>query len=320
MDDRLRRARRRLLSGDRAALERLVDDDRDLVHGRFETVEPPYDGYFHGATLLHHVAGNPLVDGLPSNVEELAELLLDRGAEVDAVTRQGPSQPDDIGWTTLGLVATSSEARSRGHQRSLMELLLARGADVDARSGGCIMGALYYGESSAAELLARRGARLDLIAAAGVGDMARMRALLENPVAGGPRPAADVEDAEPGGGGGFRLAHYSRVPWPVDAGRDDVLGMALIYAALHGRVSAIDLLLEAGAQPDHHPPFDHGGTALHWAVMGDRPESVRALLEAGANPGGRDHEHDATPAEWALHLGRPRAAEALKSGPARDRG
>jgi hypothetical protein len=39
-----------------------------------------------------------------------------------SVTRPGPAQPDDIGWSTLGLVATSDAARRAGHQRPLLEL------------------------------------------------------------------------------------------------------------------------------------------------------------------------------------------------------
>jgi ankyrin repeat protein len=267
----------------------------DLATARVGRTDPPYDGYFHGATLLHHVAGNPLIRALPDNVVQAASLLLERGAEVDAVTLAGPSQPDDIGWTTLGLAATSAEARRAGRQAELIERLLEAGADPDALNGGSLVGALYYGESAAAEALAAAGATLDIPAAAGVGDVATLRELLAG--------------ADPGP----RLARYGLVPWPDGAGRADVLGLALVYAALHGRVEALRLLLDEGADVDHRPPFDHGATALHWAVMGDRPDSVRVLLEAGADPGARDATFGSTPAGWAEHLGRPRAAEALGS-------
>lgn len=295
-EGRLVEARGLLLAGELDGLSRLIDEGPELVTHRFASVEIPYDGYFHGATLLHHVAANPFISELPGAIGEICLMLLDRGAEVDAVTRQGPSQPDDIGWTTLGLVATSAEARAAGHQRALLDILLDAGADLDARNGGCLMGALYYGESEAAEYLAQQGARLDLIAAAGVGDADRMRELLAT------RPDAD------------RLTHYSQVAWPTDAGERDLLGVALIYAALHGRLDAIRTLLEAGAEPDHRPPFDHGGTALHWAVLGDRPESVRALLDAGADPTLTDRSFDSTPLGWAEHLGRAEAEAALRSG------
>lgn len=293
-EDDLRSARDRLLSGDRAGLDELLRERPGLVRSRMATTEVPYDGYFHGATLLHHVAGNPFLQELPEATVSLARMLLELGAEVDAVTLQGPSQPDDIGWTTLGLVVTSLEARKAGHQRKLMDVLLDAGADVDARNGGCIMGALYYGESAAAEYLAERGARLDLVAAAGVGDVRRV---------------AEMLDRNPEDG---RLVHYGLEPWPDDATRMDLLGLALSYAALHGRVEVMSLLVEAGADPNHRPPFDHRGTALHWAAMGDQPGSVRALLGAGADPLLRDRRFDSTPLGWAEHLGRSAAAEALR--------
>src|SRR5690349_19243402 len=94
-------------AGDVALLERLLRADPTLVHARVASAEGHYCGYFHQATLLHHVAGNPTLQPLPTETVELARLLLDFGAEVDAATRQGPAQPHDIGWSAFGLVATS---------------------------------------------------------------------------------------------------------------------------------------------------------------------------------------------------------------------
>lgn len=292
----LRAARDRLLAGDVSGLTTMLDDEPDLVRRRFATKAGHYCGYFHGATLLHHVAGNPQIGKLPDAIVDMAGLLLNRGAEVDAVTLQGPSQPNDIGWTTLGLVATSSAAREAGVQRPLMDLLLEAGADVDARNGGCIIGALYYGEWQAARYLADRGARLDLVAAAGLGDTERLEAVL----------------AEDGDLRSEALAHYGLADWPADAGRSDRLGLALIYAALHGQLDAMALLMEAGADPKSRPPFDHGATPLHWAVMGDQPDAVRALLEAGADRDARDRRFDSTPHGWARHLGKTKALAALE--------
>ncbi len=293
-DTPLIEARNRLLAGDGEGLRAALDDAPDLVERRFSTTEAPYDGYFHGATLLHHVAGNPFISALPEGVVELARLLLERCADVDVVTLPGPVQPDDIGWTTLGLVATSAAARHSGSQRALLDLLLDAGADIDARNGGSLIGALYYGESEAARHLAERGARTDLVAAAGLGDTERL--------------ASCLEEGDPAS---HRLAHYGLAAWPADADRRERLGVALIYASLHGRVEAMEMLMEAGADPDHRPPFDHGGTALHWAVMGDQPGAVRVLLEAGADTGVRDRSFDSTPEGWARHLGKTRALGAL---------
>lgn len=251
--------------------------------------------------LLHHTAGNPFIRDLPENVVEVAGTLLDLGAEVDAVTLPGPSQPNDIGWTPLGLVATSGHARERGLQAPLMDALLEHGADPDARDGGCLMGALYYGEAAAAERLVAAGARVDLIAAAGIGDEATLAELLA-------QGAERIASAP-------RLVHYALTPWPEDCATEDeaanVLGLALAYAARHGRTGALRLLLDAGVDPNRAPPFDHGATALHWAAVGDQPEAVRVLRAAGADPEARDRRFGSTPAGWADYLGKARAAEAL---------
>ena len=89
--------------------------------------------------------------------------------------------------------------------------------------------------------------------------------------------------------------------------------MGLVYAALHEQLEAMRLLLATGIDPNHRPPFDHRGTALHWAVMGDRAEAVRLLLAYGADPSLPDGEFGSTPGDWAAHLGRPAAAEALSA-------
>ncbi|MEQ9569870.1 MAG: ankyrin repeat domain-containing protein, partial [Longimicrobiales bacterium] len=270
--DVFERALDALLDGDLSALDDALEADPDLVAARAPWRVPPWDGYFHRATLLHHVAGNPRIRPLPRTMLRAARRLLDAGADVDAVTAAGPTQPGDIGWTTLGLAATSGDAREAGFQIALMDLLIEAGADLDARNGGALMGALYSGEGEAARHLARAGARVDTIAAAGLGDLDRLATFLA------------LDDATLAAAP--RLAHYARVPWPTDAGPDEtathVRGMALVYAALHDRTEAIHLLLEAGADPNHRPPFEHGATALHWAVLGDAPGAVGVLLDAGA--------------------------------------
>ena len=144
-----------LYAGDCAELSRLLDRDPSLVHARRAGAEVPYNGYFCEPTLLHHVAGNPLIKPLPETIVGLTEVILHKGAEVDAATRAGPDQPRDIGWSTLGLAATSSTAREAGCQEQLMQPLLDRGADPNFRNGGPLIGALYYGEGAAAAFLAR---------------------------------------------------------------------------------------------------------------------------------------------------------------------
>lgn len=297
MSERLTRARALLLAEDAAGLAGLLDAHPELVAERWPDPDPHYEGYFFRATLLHHVPANPLIDGVPSNAVELATLLIERGAEVDAVTEAGPAQPTDVGWTALGLAATSSVAREAGVQRELIELLVERGADLDARNGGPLMGALYYGEEQAAAQLVELGAEVDFVAAAGLG----LREQFEACVAADGSLAAHAH----------RLVHYSQIPLPEHESRDDILGLALCYAVKFGRLGIAQRLLELGANVNARPPFDHRATALFWAVLGEQPASIRWLLARGADRSLRDTTYDATACGWAEHLGRPACVAAF---------
>src|SRR5206468_2636453 len=85
-----------LKDGNVDRLREVVARELELITAR-TNLEPPY-GYFSGATLLHHVAGNPAWDRpLPENILDVARLLLECGADVNALTL-GPSAS-----TTMGL-------------------------------------------------------------------------------------------------------------------------------------------------------------------------------------------------------------------------
>ena len=73
-------------AGDAPRLAQLLTADPSLVRARMASSEGHYCGYFHQATLLHHVAGNPTIRPLPANTVELAELILDSGAEPTHLT------------------------------------------------------------------------------------------------------------------------------------------------------------------------------------------------------------------------------------------
>jgi len=275
-------------AGDAAGLERLLRAEPTLVHARVMSAEGHYCGYFHQATLLHHVAGNPLIRPLPTAVAELARLVLEFGAEVDAATRPGPAQPDDIGWSTLGLVATSNAAHRAGHQRTLLELLLARGADIDFRNGGPLVGALYYGEAEAARFLVERGARYDLVTSAGLGRVDLMERFVRDD--GTLAPDAHA------------LVHYSQVR-DRPASRADILGLALVFASMGGHRDAAAWLLDRGASVQARPPFDHAATPLHWAALRGHAEVASFLLDRGADRSVRDTSFNDTPQGWAEYKG-----------------
>src|SRR5215472_16754645 len=86
-----------IVNGDTEKLKNLLRADPNLVRSR-STRE-------HAATLLHYVSANG-VEGYrqktPPNIVEIAKILLDAGAEIDATCQVYGSD-----CTTLGLVATS---------------------------------------------------------------------------------------------------------------------------------------------------------------------------------------------------------------------
>ncbi|HKA89586.1 MAG TPA: ankyrin repeat domain-containing protein [Haliangiales bacterium] len=283
-------------AGDAETLERLLRADPSLVRARVASDAGHYCGYFYQATLLHHVAGNPSIRPLPAATPELARLILDLGAEVDADTKPGPAQPRDFGWSTLGLAATSLDARTAGHQMLLLELLLARGADIDFRNGGPLVGAIYYGEHDAARFLVARGARCDLVSAAGLGDIDRMARFVRE-------DGSLAPDAH-------SLVHYGQVH-ERPTSRADILGLALIFASMTGHRDAAAWLLDRGASATARPPFDHAATPLHWAALRGHAEVVSLLLDRGADRGIRDATYSATPQGWAAHEGHTALAARL---------
>ncbi len=138
--------------------ERLVadlDGDPDLVHQPIPLRYEP------------DVRVTPLHQAVNTHDEEIARLLLDRGARVDAA--------DSRGRTPLLLAA------GNGSAPGFVELLLGRGADLealDADGRSPLARAVHNRRQEKVDLLMERGARVDLFSAAALGDEERVRALL----------------------------------------------------------------------------------------------------------------------------------------------
>ena len=115
-----------LRSGEIDQLRKLLQKHSDLIRAR-TNLKLPYN-YFTGATLLHHVAGNPSWNTrLPKNIVQIARLLLEHGADVDSTTL-GPNRS-----TTMGLVLTSKQASDANISGPLIDLLLEFGAKLDLK-------------------------------------------------------------------------------------------------------------------------------------------------------------------------------------------
>lgn len=156
--------------------------------------------YFREPTLLEFVAENPVrYDSLPPNIVEVARAILDAGARTD-------QQAIDM---TLSLVCSGRVSRECGVQVPLIDLLCAYGAEP----GGAMQPALAHGEWEAVDALIRRGAHIDLVAAAATG---QMKAASES------LPSADGDERH----------------------------LALALAAQHGHADIVGLLLDAGEDPN----------------------------------------------------------------------
>src|SRR5262245_24526482 len=153
-----------VITGDVTLLAQLLEADPTLIHTRSLRT--------HHSQLLHYIGANG-IEGFrqktPNNAVAVLELLLDSGAEINAEAGMYG------GTTTLGLVATSIHPQLAGVQDALIATLLERGATFansvapDYTSGNLVNACLANGRPQAAELLAQRGAPLDLEGAAGVG-------------------------------------------------------------------------------------------------------------------------------------------------------
>jgi len=271
VDSKFEAAADAIVSGDPTTLARLLKESPALVHAR--SARP------HRATLLHYVAANGVEDERqksPKNAVEIAKALLTAGAEVDALAEMYGG-----GHTTMAMLVSSEHPAKAGVQDALVDTLLDFGSAIEGVGTGAwkspLLTALAFGYRSAAETLARRGARTDsLPAAAGLGRLAEASRLL---------PVADAEQRH----------------------------RALALAAQHGHVEIVRLLLDAGEDPNrYNPPGNHAhSTPLHQAACYGHEAVVRLLVERQARLDIKDALYNGTPFDWAQHAGQTEIAAYL---------
>jgi ankyrin repeat protein len=200
-------------------------------------------------SLIHAYAASNYVDGVRQLLDEDPLLI---------------ASTDRKGATPLHRAAEYSA-------RSVIELLLDRGADVHARHGAgagdnegyapvdhqAIDVALFHQnrrDLETARLLVRRGAAYDLTIASALGDLDRVKALLDE-------DPARIREERPCG----------RRPLPA--------------AVQFGRDHIARLLLERGADPTWREGVDAPrGSALHSAARAGNTAMVDLLLDHGADP------------------------------------
>jgi len=263
-----------IVAGDAPTLEKLLRDEPTLVRARSTR--------HHHSTLLHYLGANG-VEGYrqrtPKNAVQIAGILLNSGAEIDAVADMYGG-----GCTTLGLVATSIHPKAAGVLHELIDVLLSHGACVDAPGSGhataLVNGCLANGRDDAADYLAHRGAPLDLEGAAGVGRLDLVKSFFDSD--GSLKKTATMAQMKDG------------FSWACEYGHTDV----------------VECLLDRGIDAGELLPRPHGQTGLHWAAHCGHVDTVKALLRRRAPVDARDRRFDGTPLDWALHGWRERKTDA----------
>ncbi|QOY87441.1 ankyrin repeat domain-containing protein [Paludibaculum fermentans] len=211
---------------------------------------------------------------------------------------------------TRALIASGAEVEVDGGQPltsavsfgvlRVVEALLDGGAQVDGVDGdGLPMGyAMHFAFQEVAELLAARGARLDLRFGAGLGRMDVVRGWFE--ADGSLKPGAGAL-ADPYG---LERKLKGLSPFQCERTRANVLSQALYFACVNNRLEAAEYLLGQGAEINAIVPgLDSRVTVLHRMATMERYGEVvvRFLLENGADVGVRDLDYRGTAADWARH-------------------
>lgn len=263
-------------AGDLAALDALLTKNRTLVHARRRIGEWYDGGYFGGATLLHHVAGNPIRRPLPPNIVDVTRLLVDRGADPNAKT--------DPGWTTIGLILTGKQPSRAGVAMPLVDLLRSHGARDKIDGGDTLTMSLLNEAPETAEALVKRGVAMDVRHAAGLGRFDALERLLS--------PVPDRETLEEALAFACVRNQPESVKLLLAAGaKGDVLVRhggrsactALHEAANRGHASIVRMLLDNGADPAVIEP-NWNGTPAGWARHGGHPEIAELLDRYVAAP------------------------------------
>lgn len=248
-------------AGDEQQLARLLDENPSLVQYQCHVGALYETGYFAGATLLHHVAGNPDRGPLPRNVLDVARLLISRGIDREAAEQ------------TIGLLLTSKRASEAGVALPLIDLLVNAGARFDLDGPEIVSMPLLNLAPETAVALVRRGAKMDLRHAAALGDIAALQRMLSTRTERGIVDPAMVEEALC-----YASIRGQREAASVLVGigaKGDILvtpggqspRTALHEAANRGHVEIVTMLLEHGARAGVVEPR-WGGTAADWAEHG----------------------------------------------------
>ena len=312
--DLLRAAQR----GDAAAVARInAVSDRVILSSAQLALAREY-GFPSWARLKSEVERRDILNS--RDLTRLARLLAEHPALATARMRNWCDHKcaDPIGYTAMlrfdhdrlglprDLPGTGAVARK----------LIQAGAPVDGRPGDKetpLITAASYGDAEVAKVLIDAGADLEAISAPDSGGVPNGTALQHAAVFG----MTDVVDVLVAAGAKIHSLEMAAAAgdlagWPLDRFTRQSRIRALVFAADHQRLDAIDRLVAAGT-PVNEPDAEWERLPLHTAAAGGRPAGVRRLLAHGADPDLRDPKGHATALEASLRKATPahREVEAI---------
>ena len=277
-------------AGDAEALQQLLAEHPELA-----TARGYFDEYyeypdFRGATLLHHLAGEPQRVPLPENAVELAAALISAGADPNAATYDSIS--------VLDMFIESDQLEWTESKPEMIRLLVTNGVDVNRNRGQILWDALRERNLALASMLVAEGATVDLRFAAAVNRVDLMAEFFDS----------DGQLKE-------GISHLYHPDPDTVLTAEQIVVEALNYAAYCGALEAAEFLLDRGADANGYASgfsrFDRGSTPLHKTVMAGQLEIAQLLLARGADPLLGDRRFDVPPHGWANFMNTSEALEEL---------
>ena len=240
-----------VIFGDTETLELLLEREPGLIRMRSSRA--------HRAMLIHYVAANGVEDErqrTPVNAVDVANVLIDAGAEIDATFLDGGS-----GTTPLVSLVTSFHPHKSGVAAELVSVFVNAGARVDGIKGDGepLRLALSSEYPESVQALLECGAKImNVEVAAGLGELE----LVERFVDGGGLARRELEEAF---WSACKYGHTGVAECLIKCGVDiDARGGAnntgLMLASQRGRRDMVKMLLGYGASVELKNDFD--GTAL----------------------------------------------------------
>lgn len=269
-----------VVSGDIETLKLLLERVPDLIRMRSSRA--------HRAMLIHYVAANGVEDerqSTPTNAVDVANVLIDAGAEIDATFLDEGS-----GTTPLVSLVTSVHPHKAGVAAELVRIFVKAGARVDGikGEGEPLIFALRFEYPESVQALLECGAKIvNVEIAAGLGELE----LVEKFVDEGGLARRELEEAF---WSACKYDHTEVAECLLKRGVDiDARGGAnntgLMLASQRGRRDMVEMLLGYGASVELKN--DYGGTALgstmyflanHPVPDADYAGGIELLLNAGS--------------------------------------